>query len=80
MEIDEVAARLVRQYWALILLCVLVPLIAITLTIARQPADVRRGCPHRHREHRAGQQRAGGRHRQPGPGHRHRADGRCPAR
>ncbi len=37
MEIDEVAARMVRQYWALILLCVLVPLIAIGVTVAKQP-------------------------------------------
>ena len=32
MEIDEVAARIVRQYWALLLLCLLVPLIAIAVT------------------------------------------------
>jgi capsular polysaccharide biosynthesis protein len=37
VEIDEVAARMVRQYWALIVLCVLVPLIAIALTVAKQP-------------------------------------------
>jgi capsular polysaccharide biosynthesis protein len=37
VEIDEVAARMVRQYWALIVLCVLVPLTAIALTVAKQP-------------------------------------------
>ena len=36
MEIDEVAARMVRQYWALIVLCVLVPLVAIALIVAKQ--------------------------------------------
>lgn len=38
MEIDEVAARLLRQYWALMLLCIAVPLLAIALTVAKQPA------------------------------------------
>jgi capsular polysaccharide biosynthesis protein len=37
MEIDEIAARLLRQYWALVLLCVLAPLVAIALTVAKQP-------------------------------------------
>ena len=37
MEIDEIAARLLRQYWALVLLCVLAPLVAITLMVAKQP-------------------------------------------
>ena len=37
MEIDEIAARLLRQYWALVLLCVLAPLVAITLLVAKQP-------------------------------------------
>jgi capsular polysaccharide biosynthesis protein len=37
VEIDEIAARLLRQYWALILLCVLAPLVAITLMVAKQP-------------------------------------------
>jgi capsular polysaccharide biosynthesis protein len=38
VEIDEVAARLVRQYWALIVICMLLPLVLITLTVRRQPA------------------------------------------
>ena len=37
MEIDEIAARLLRQYWAVVLLCVAVPLVAITLMVAKQP-------------------------------------------
>jgi capsular polysaccharide biosynthesis protein len=37
VEIDEIAARLLRQYWALVLLCVLAPLVAIALTVAKQP-------------------------------------------
>jgi len=37
VEIDEVAARLLRQYWALMLLCVVTPLVAIGLTVAKQP-------------------------------------------
>ncbi len=37
MEIDEVAARLVRQYWALVLVCIALPLVAITLVTAKQP-------------------------------------------
>ena len=37
VEIDEIAARLLRQYWALVLLCVLAPLVAITLMVAKQP-------------------------------------------
>jgi len=38
VEIDEVAARLVKQYWALILACVLVPIMAIGLLTFRQPS------------------------------------------
>jgi len=37
VEIDEIAARLLRQYWALVLLCVAVPLAAVTLIVAKQP-------------------------------------------
>ena len=37
MEIDEIAARLLRQYWAVVLLCVAAPLVAITLLVAKQP-------------------------------------------
>jgi len=37
VEIDEIAARLLRQYWAVVLLCVAVPLVAITLMVAKQP-------------------------------------------
>ena len=37
MEIDEVAARLLRQYWALMLVCIVMPLLAIGLTVAKQP-------------------------------------------
>ncbi|HLK77512.1 MAG TPA: hypothetical protein VKU77_28175 [Streptosporangiaceae bacterium] len=38
MEIDEIAARLLRQYWALILVCVAAPLLVIAATAAKQPA------------------------------------------
>jgi capsular polysaccharide biosynthesis protein len=38
VEIDEVAARLLRQYWVLLVICVAVPLVAISLLTARQPA------------------------------------------
>lgn len=38
MEIDEVAARLVRQYWALLAICVVVPIIVVAVIVARQPA------------------------------------------
>ncbi|MDX6390462.1 MAG: hypothetical protein QOJ73_1525 [Streptosporangiaceae bacterium] len=38
MEIDEVAARLLRQYWALLAICVVVPLVAISFLTAKQPA------------------------------------------
>jgi capsular polysaccharide biosynthesis protein len=38
VEIDEVAARLVRQYWALLVVCMLAPLVLITLIVAKQPA------------------------------------------
>ncbi len=37
MEIDEIAARLLRQYWALVLVCVAAPLVAIVLMVAKQP-------------------------------------------
>jgi capsular polysaccharide biosynthesis protein len=37
VEIDEIAARLLRQYWALILLCVAAPLLVIAATVAKQP-------------------------------------------
>ncbi len=37
MEIDEIAARLLRQYWALMLLCMAAPLVFIALTVAKQP-------------------------------------------
>jgi len=37
VEIDEVAARLLRQYWALMLVCIVMPLLAIGLTVAKQP-------------------------------------------
>jgi capsular polysaccharide biosynthesis protein len=36
VEIDEIAARLLRQYWALILVCVAAPLLVIAATAARQ--------------------------------------------
>jgi capsular polysaccharide biosynthesis protein len=36
MEIDEIAARLLRQYWALMLLCIAVPVLAIGLTAKKQ--------------------------------------------
>jgi capsular polysaccharide biosynthesis protein len=38
VEIDEVAARLVRQYWALLVICVVVPIVVVAVIIARQPA------------------------------------------
>lgn len=38
MEIDEVAARLLRQYWMLLVICVAVPLVAISFITAKQPA------------------------------------------
>jgi len=37
VEIDEVAARLLRQYWAVVLICVAAPLVAIGLLTIRQP-------------------------------------------
>jgi capsular polysaccharide biosynthesis protein len=37
VEIDEVAARLVRQYWVLVLACIALPLVAIALVTAKQP-------------------------------------------
>lgn len=38
MEIDEVAARLLRQYWAVLVVCVAVPLVAVSYLTAKQPA------------------------------------------
>ena len=38
MEIDEIAARLLRQYWALMMLCIAAPLVFVALTVAKQPA------------------------------------------
>jgi capsular polysaccharide biosynthesis protein len=38
VEIDEVAARLLRQYWMLLAICVAVPLAAISFLTAKQPA------------------------------------------
>jgi capsular polysaccharide biosynthesis protein len=38
VEIDEVAARLLRQYWAVLLVCLVAPLIAISYLTAKQPA------------------------------------------
>ncbi len=37
MEIDEVAARLVRRYWLVFLLCIAAPLIVVGLITVRQP-------------------------------------------
>jgi capsular polysaccharide biosynthesis protein len=37
VEIDEVAARLVRQYWVLLAVCVVLPLIIVGAIVARQP-------------------------------------------
>jgi len=37
VEIDEVPARLLRKYWALMLLCIALPLFAIGLMVAKQP-------------------------------------------
>ena len=38
MEIDEVAARLLRQYWALLVICMAVPLLAVSFLTTKQPA------------------------------------------
>jgi capsular polysaccharide biosynthesis protein len=38
LEIDEIAARLLRQYWAVVALCVIAPLVAIGLITAKEPA------------------------------------------
>jgi capsular polysaccharide biosynthesis protein len=38
LEIDEIAARLLRQYWAVVVVCVAVPLVAIGLITAKEPA------------------------------------------
>jgi hypothetical protein len=38
VEIDEVAARLLRQYWVLLIICVAVPLVAVSFLTSRQPA------------------------------------------
>lgn len=37
MEIDEVAARLLRQYWVVIAVCIAVPLVAVGLIVRQQP-------------------------------------------
>ncbi|MGH3301841.1 MAG: hypothetical protein ACRDOK_09185 [Streptosporangiaceae bacterium] len=37
MEIDEVAARPVRQYWVLLAVCVLAPLAIVAAIVVRQP-------------------------------------------
>jgi capsular polysaccharide biosynthesis protein len=37
VEIDEIAARLLRQYWALMLFCIVAPLVAIVLMVGKQP-------------------------------------------
>ena len=37
MEIDEVAARLVRQYWAVLVMCLLLPLVIVGVMASRQP-------------------------------------------
>jgi capsular polysaccharide biosynthesis protein len=39
VEIDEIAARVVRQYWALVLVCIALPLVAMALVTAKQPAQ-----------------------------------------
>jgi capsular polysaccharide biosynthesis protein len=36
VEIDEVAARLLRQYWAVLAVCIVVPLVAISYITAKQ--------------------------------------------
>ena len=36
MEIDEVAARLLRQYWAVLAVCMVVPLVAVAFLTAKQ--------------------------------------------
>ena len=38
MEIDEIAARLLRQYWALLVIRVAVPLVAISFLTTKQPS------------------------------------------
>lgn len=37
MEIDEVAARLIRRYWLIFVLCITAPLIVVGLITVRQP-------------------------------------------
>jgi hypothetical protein len=37
LEIDEIAARLLRQYWAVVVVCIVVPLAAIGLITVREP-------------------------------------------
>jgi capsular polysaccharide biosynthesis protein len=37
VEIDEVAARLLRQYWAVLAICIVVPLLAVSFLTAKQP-------------------------------------------
>jgi uncharacterized protein involved in exopolysaccharide biosynthesis len=38
VEIDEIAARLVRQYWALLLFCIVAPVVVMGLVVAKQPS------------------------------------------
>jgi hypothetical protein len=38
LEIDEIAARLLRQYWAVVLVCILVPVAAIGLITRKEPS------------------------------------------
>jgi capsular polysaccharide biosynthesis protein len=38
LDTDEVAARLVRQYWAVLVICVLAPLIVVGVIVASEPA------------------------------------------
>jgi uncharacterized protein involved in exopolysaccharide biosynthesis len=37
VEIDEIAARLLRQYWVLMLVCISAPLFIVALIVAKQP-------------------------------------------
>jgi capsular polysaccharide biosynthesis protein len=38
VEIDEVAARLARQYWALLVICTFLPVVVVALTVMREPS------------------------------------------
>jgi capsular polysaccharide biosynthesis protein len=38
VEIDEVAARLVRRYWALLVICTFLPVLVVALSVMGQPA------------------------------------------